>query len=97
MTFMLFWVDVVLTLPHIRTRWGNPLMSPLTRGGQASAVVLLPSADQGRTAAEKGQLHVWRGRHPSPTRILQHLRLRFRAGGPARGRPYGSCGRAEAV
>ena len=33
-------------------------------------------------------LHVLPGRHPSPTRVLQHL--------PAR-RPYGSYGRAEAV
>ena len=53
----------------------------------------LPSAAQGRTAAEKGQLHVLPGRHPSPTSVLQHLR----AHGPAHGRPYGSYGRAEAV
>ena len=59
-------------------------------GGQASAVVLLPSAAQGRTAAEKGQLRVWPGGHPSPTGVLQHLQ----AHGPARGRPYGSYGRA---
>ena len=62
-------------------------------GGQASAVFLLPSAAQGRTAAKKGQLHVLPGRHPSPTRVLQHLR----AHGPANGRPYGRYGRAEAV
>ena len=43
--------------------------------------------------AEKGQLHVRPGRHPSPTRVLQHLR----AHGPARGRLYGSYGRAEDV
>ena len=62
-------------------------------GSQASAVFLLPPAAQGRTAAEKGQLHVLPGQHPSPTRVLQHLR----AHGPANGRPYGRYGRAEAV
>ena len=47
-----------------------------------------------RTAAKEGQLHVLLpGRHPSPTRVLQHLR----AHGPAKGRPYGRYGRAEAV
>ena len=62
-------------------------------GGQASTVLLLPSVAQGRTSAEKGQLHVWHRRHPSSSRVLQHLRAR----GPATGLPYGSCGRAEAV
>ena len=46
-----------------------------------------------KLAAEKGQLHVRPGRHPSPPRVLQHLQ----AHGPLRGRPYGSYGRAEAV
>ena len=55
-------------------------------GGQASAVFLLPSAVQGRTAAKKD---VWRGRHPNSTRVLQHLRAR----GPVLRQPYGSCGR----
>ena len=70
---------------------------PLDQGwvapGQASAVFPLPSAAQGRTAAEKGQLHVQPGRHPSPTRVLQHLRAHC----PANGRPYGRYGRTEAV
>ena len=77
--------------PHIR-KWLQCSPRPML-GGQASAVFLLPSAAQGLTAAEKGQLHVLPGRHPSPTRVLQHLR----AHGPARGWPYGNYGRAEAV
>ena len=80
--------------PHIRTWWGILRCSPRpVLGGQASAVFLLPSAAQGRTAVEKGQLHVRPARHPRPTRVLQHLR----AHDPARGRAYGSYGRAEAV
>ena len=62
-------------------------------GDQASAVFFLPSAAQRRTTAEKGRLHLLPGRHPSPTRVIQHLRIH----GPANGRPYGRYGRAEAV
>ena len=85
--------------PHIRTWWGNPPMFLSTSVGWSGlscfSLAICGPAWQGRTAAEKAQLQVRPGRHPGPdpTRVLQHLR----AHGPARGRPYGSYGRAEAV
>ena len=65
---MLFWQDVVLMLcslpPHIRTLWGNPMMSQLKSVGWSGlSCFSLASQAHGRTAAEKGQfkaqLNVW--------------------------------------
>ena len=52
---MLFWQDVVLTVPPYPYAVDEPSDVPLNQGwvvtGQASAVFLLPSAAHGRTAA----------------------------------------------
>ena len=85
----------LLTVPPFPYAVGEPSDVPLEKCCvvRPQLFFFLPFAAQGRTAAEQGHLHVGRGRHPSSTRVLQHLLAR----GPAWGRPYGSCGRAEAV
>ena len=77
--------------PYVVTESSSDV--PLDQGWVVSLRPQLFFCAQRRTAAGKGQLHVRPGRHPSPTRVLQHLR----AHGPANGRPYGRYGRAEAV
>ena len=61
--------------PPISRRGGGILWCPPWKGlgGQASAVFLLPSAAQGRTAAEKGQSHVWCGKRANHTYIQVQL------------------------